>query len=213
MALKKLTAICMLGIALLALAACGGGKKQTASPTNTPPPATATTSSAATSVAATGTPAATEQPFQGARDPVDVPGPTAPPVVVLSDVRAAAHTDYDRITFQFDGAARPAYRVQYITRVQAVGCGSGEENTALPPLIGNAFLQVHFTPVDAHNDQGQSTIGATDLTPGLTTLQEARLTCDFEAVGNWVLGLSQEVDFRVLELDNPPRIAVDVAHP
>ena len=80
-------------------------------------------------------------------------------------------------------------------------------------MTGNAFLQVHFTPVDAHNDQGQSTIGATDLTPGLTTLQEAALTCDFEAVDIWTLGLSQEVDFRVVELDNPPRIAVDVGHP
>jgi hypothetical protein len=211
MALKKLTAICMLGIVLLALAACGSGKK-TASPTATTSAPTAT-SQTTTTPARTGTPAdtppATEAPFQGGRAPVDVPGPTAPPVVVLSDVRAAAHTDYDRITFEFDGAARPAYRVQYITQAEVVGCGSG----ALIPVTGSAFLQVHFTPVDAHNDQGQSTISATDLMPGLTTLQEATLTCDFEAVGTWVLGLSQEVDFRVVELDNPPRIAVDVAHP
>ncbi len=203
------TAILILGSCVLALAACGGGKK-TASPTATTSAPTAT-SHATTTLAGTGTPAATEQPFRGARDPVDVPGPTAPPVVVLSDVRAAAHADYDRITFQFDGNARPAYRVQYITQAEVVGCGSGA--TPAPPLTGNTFLQVHFTPVDAHNDQGQSTVGATDLTPGLTTLQEARLTCDFEAVGNWVLGLSQKVDFRVIELDNPPRIAVDVAHP
>ena len=200
---RRLTAIVILGSFALALAACGGGKKQTATPTSTAAAPTATPA------AATGTPAATEEPFQGARDPIDVPGPTAPPVVVLSDVRAAAHAGYDRITFQFDGDARPAYRVQYITQAEVVGCGSGEP----VPVTGNAFLQVHFTPVDAHNDQGQSTISATGLTPGLTTLQEATLTCDFEAVGYWVLGLSQEVDFRVLELDNPPRIAVDVAHP
>ena len=208
MARVKLVAIFILGASVLALAACGGGKKQNATPTNTPPPATATTSSANTP-AANETPAATEEPFQGGRDPVEVPGPAAPPVVLLSDVRAAEHTGYDRITFEFDGDARPAYRVQYVTQAEVVGCGSGEP----VPVTGNAFLQVHFTPVDAHNDQGQSTIGATDLTPGLTTLQEATLTCDFEAVGNWVLGLSQEVDFRVVELDNPPRIAVDVGHP
>ncbi len=208
MPLKKLTAICMLGIALLALAACGGGKKQTASPTNTPPPATATTSSASTP-ATTETPVATEQPFQGARDPIDVPGPTAPPVVVLSDVRAAAHTDYDRITFQFDGAARPAYRVQYITQAEVVGCGSG----APVPVTGNAFLQVHFTPAAAYNDQGTPTFGPRELQPGLPSILEAKQSCDFEADDTWVLGLSQEVDFRVIELDNPPRIAVDVAHP
>jgi hypothetical protein len=202
----RLTAIVILGSCALALAACGGGKK-TASPTATPSAPTATSYGTSTP-ATTGTPAATEQPFQGARDPVDVPGPTAPPVVILSDVRTGAHADYDRVTFQFDGDALPAYRVQYITQADVVGCGSGEP----VPVTGNAFLQVHFTPVDAHIGS-QSTISATDLTPGLTTLQEVTLTCDFEAVGNWALGLSQEVDFRVIELDNPPRIAVDVAHP
>jgi len=184
--------------------ACGGSKK-TASPTNTLPAASPTRASTAV---ATETPAATEEPFQGGRNPVDVPGPTAPPVVVLSDVRAAAHAGYDRITFQFDGSVRPAYRVQYITQAQVVSCGPGEP----VPVTGSAFLEVHFTPVDAHDAQGP-TISSNDLTPGLTTLQEAAQTCDFEAVGNWVLGLSQEVDFRVIELDNPPRVAVDVAHP
>ena len=207
MARVRPTAILILGVCALVLAACGGGKK-TASPTATTSPLSAT-STAASTPAATGTPAATEEPFQGGRDPVDVPGPTAPPVVILSDVRAAAHTGYDRITFQFDGNVRPTYRVQYITQAEVVGCGSGEP----VPVTGNAFLQVNFTPVDAHNDQGTPTFGSTALTPGLTTLEEATLTCDFEAVGNWVLGLSQEVDFRVIELDSPPRIAVDVAHP
>ena len=203
---RTLTSICLLGAALLALAACGDGKKQDATPTNTAPAASATS---ATTPTATETPAATEEPFQGARDPIDVPGPTAPPVVVLSDVRAAEHTGYDRITFEFDGDALPGYRVQYVTQAEVVGCGSGEP----VPVTGNAFLQVYFSPVDAHNDQGQSTIDATDMTPGLTTLQQATLTCDFEAVGTWVLGLSQQVDFRVVELDSPPRLAVDVGHP
>jgi hypothetical protein len=203
----RLSALVLLACCALALIACGSDKK-TLSPTSTLPAASATPTSASTPVATT-TPAGTEEPFQGARTPIDVPGPTAPPVVVLSDVRAAAHPGYDRITFQFDGNTRPGYRVQYISQAQVVSCGPGEP----VPVTGSAFLEVHFTPVDAHDAQGQSTITSTDLTPGLTTLQEARQTCDFEAVGNWVLGLSQEVDFRVIELDNPARIAVDVAHP
>jgi len=203
----RITAIIILACCAFALAACGGGKKAT-SPTNTPA-STGTPAATTETPVTTGTPAATEEPFQGGRDPVEVPGPTAPPVVILSDVRTGEHAGYDRITFEFDGAALPGYRVQYITQAEVVGCGSGEP----VPVMGTAFLEVHFTPVDAHDDQGQSTIDSTDLTPGLTTLQEAVLTCDFEAVGNWVLGLSQGVDFRVIELDSPPRIAVDVAHP
>jgi hypothetical protein len=42
---------------------------------------------------------------------------------------------------------------------------------------------------------------------------EAELTGDFEAVLTWALGVNQEADFRVLTLDGPPRLVVDVGHP
>ena len=203
--MKKLTAICLLGIALIALAACGGGK-ESASPTNTPPGATATSSSVSTP-AGTETPSATEEPFQGAHDPVEAPAQGSG-IPVLTDVRTGEHADYDRITFEFDGNERPHYRVEYIT-APATGCGSGEPAT----IAGAALLQVRFTPANAHDDQGASTIDSNEIKPALATLQEAEETCDFEADVVWALGLSQEVDFRVLELDNPPRVAVDVAHP
>jgi hypothetical protein len=204
---KKLTTICLLGVALIALTACGGGNK-TASSTSTPPDATATASTASTP-AGTGTPSATEVPFQGARDPVEAPAQgSGIPFPVLTDVRTGAHADYDRVTFEFDGNQRPHYRVEYITP-PATGCGSGEPAT----IAGAALLQVRFTPANAHDDQGNPTISANQFTPALTTLLELEKTCDFEADVVWALGLSQEVDFRVLELDSPPRIVVDVAHP
>ncbi len=91
----------------------------------------------------------------------------------------------------------------------ATGCGSG-----LPATIaGVAILHVRFANTNAHNQQGTPTAATTEISPGLPTLLEAERTCDFEAVVVWALGLSQQVDFRVTELDNPPRIAVDVAHP
>lgn len=202
----RLTAIVILGSCAFALIACGGGGKKTAPPTSQP--AVATTTAVSTTPTGTGTPAATEEPFQGGRDPVEAPGPTAPPVLVLTDVRTGEHTGYDRITFEF-ADSRPGYRVDYRDAAYTSACGSGE----LVGVEGAALLQVRFTPANAHDEQGRSTVGFQELTPGLTTLLEAQQTCDFEADVTWALGLSQEVDFRVVELDNPPRVAVDVAHP
>ena len=177
------------------------------------PPPTATT--AATAVVSPTAPAvATDTPepvptgaFEGGRDPVEAPAQSqgAP---LLADVRTGEHEGYDRITFEFEGDGRPAYRIEYITP-PATGCGSG-----LPATIaGAALLQARFAPANAHDDQGTPTFGSTELTPGLTSIVEAVQTCDFEADVTWVIGLSQEVDFRVLELEDPPRLAVDIAHP
>jgi hypothetical protein len=194
------------------LAACGGGNDNV-SPTSTLPEATATSSSLTTPSATTAgnpeTPSATEEPFQGARDPVDASAQgSGIPFPVLTDVRTSAHSDYDRITFEFAGNQRPHYRVEYIT-APAISCGSGEP----APVAGTAVLQVRFRPANAHDDQGASMIDSTDIMPAFTTLLEAKLFCDFEADVAWAVGLSQEADFRVLELDNPPRIVVDVGHP
>jgi hypothetical protein len=193
-------------LAVLA-SACGDDGDDETSPTNTPAATEEATPTAASATDLPATASATEEPFSGARDPVEgqAQGTGIP---VLTDVRTGAHSAYDRITFEFEGDERPHYRVEYITP-PASGCGSGEPAT----IAGTAVLRVQFQPADAHDEQGNSTVDANELTPALTTLQEAESICDFEADVQWALGLSEEVDFRVLELDSPPRLAVDVAHP
>ncbi len=197
------TAIAFLLIIALGFAAlaCEEEEEEGATPTAT------TAAAEATPTPPPGETPATDEPFQGGRDPVEAPA-QGPGVPVLTDVRTGEHEGYDRITFEFDGNERPHYRVEYITG-PATGCGSGEP----AQIAGAALLQVRFTPANAHDDQGQPTFGSTELMPALTTLLEAEQTCDFEADVVWALGLSQEVDFRVIELDAPPRLAVDIAHP
>lgn len=199
LAVTVLLLIAALGLVALA---CEEEEEEGATPTAT------TAAAEATPTPPPGQTPATDEPFQGGREPIEVPGPTAPPVLVLTDVRTGEHEGYDRITFEFDGNERPHYRVEYIAG-PATGCASGEP----AQIAGTALLQVRFTPANAHDDQGQPTFSSTELMPALTTLLEAEQTCDFEADVTWALGLSQEVDFRVIELDAPPRLAVDVAHP
>ena len=199
-------AIAVLGLSgLLLVAACGEEEGAPATPTTTTAATEAASPTAPAVATETPAPAATPT-FEGGREPVEAPAQSqgAP---LLADVRTGEHEGYDRITFEFEGDGRPAYRVEYIT-APATGCGSG-----LPATIaGAALLQARFAPANAHDDQGTPTFGSTELTPGLTSIVEAEQTCDFEAHVTWVIGLSQEVDFRVFELEDPPRIAIDLQH-
>jgi len=194
-----------------AVVACGGEAPPasgTPSPTQSPsagtPPATATaTPTAGLTVIAS--------PFQGTREPIEAPPSPGLPLggALLVDVRAAQHEDFDRIVFDFSQGL-PGYRVEYVTP-PILGDASGEP----VPIAGGAFLRVRFKPAAGYNpNTGTPTYtGPLELTPGLLSLLEAEKTGDSEGVLTWVLGLTEEVDFRVYRLEDPFRIAIDVGHP
>lgn len=193
--------------ALFLLAACNDGG-------STPPGPTATAESIAPPgpTASPVAPAATETPvpFEGGRDPVEVPfggGTTTP---LLADVRTGQQDGFDRVVFEYDGAL-PGYRVEYVD--EAIDCGSGEPSFQ-GVIGGGVFLQVRFMPAAAHDDEGAPTSGITELTSPIP----ARQTCDFEGVVTWVLLLSRSGprDFRVLTqivVEPPSAIVVDIAQP
>jgi hypothetical protein len=126
---------------------------------------------------------------------------------LLTDVRVGAHPEeggWDRIVFEFRDV-RPEGDIRYI-QGQAIGCGSG-----LPiPVQGQAILQVKFTPADAHNSAGQSTIRSNHITGPGNVILESRQTCDFEADVTWHIGLRSQQRFKVTTLSNPTRVVIDV---
>ena len=195
--------------ALLLSAACDGDGEAPDAPTATSAPAGASPTGPS---APTNTPAgdATAVPqFDGTRGPVEG-HPSGPGTALLADIRSAQHDEgFDRMVFEFSDAGLPNYTVEYVSS-PVVGCGSG-----MPVEIsGAALLQVRLLSTAAHDlETGEPTIESNELAPGLPTLIEMKSTCDFEGTVIWVAGLSAEVDFRVTELDAPPRIAVDVRHP
>lgn len=191
------------------LAACGGDVSAPAlpSPTGTvaapSPSLSPSPEPAALTPSPTGTPA-----FEGTRGPVEKPPGGDSLVAILIDVRVGTHEGFDRIVFEFEGGL-PGYRIEYV-EAPLVHCGSG-----LPvEITGHAFLQASFSPAAGHDvSTGESTFDPTELAPGLPTLGEAERTCDFEGLLAWVLGLSEEVDYRIAELEDPYRLAIDVRHP
>lgn len=223
----------MLGL-LLALVACKGEQtpaaEQSTAGQATPTPGTADTTAPSTAGSdstqagtenrsgrpsqdmppdsATGGPALTEQDTAVAwtTEPV-TQRRTPPPVATLSEVRTGTHAGYDRVVFQFADALLPGYEIEYPDG-PLYQCGSGDDVS----VEGAARLVVKLLAARAHDDQGQVTIAERQRVPALPVLIELKLTCDFEAQVEWVVGLSARRPYRVMELSGPPRLVLDVQH-
>lgn len=188
---------------LTLLAACGDDSTE---PAASPTAASTGTPSAAPSSAA---PASPTEAFGGGTQPIEAtPSAAVSPAALVVAVRVAAHDGFDRITLEFSNGV-PGYRVRYV-EPPITADASGKE----VEIEGAAFIEIRLEPAAAHDpDTGQETYtGPKELKPGLTSIVEAEQTGDFEGVLTWVAGVSQRSDFRVTALDNPPRLAVDVAH-
>ncbi len=126
----------------------------------------------------------------------------ARPAPELVSVRTVEHKGYDRVLFTFQGAV-PGYRVRYVPEVA--------DQAGRPlPLPGRAFLAVSFEPARAHDPGGASTVATGTLTPGSPVLRQVRFAGDFEGRVAYGLGLAGRAGFRVSELRDPTRVAVDV---
>jgi hypothetical protein len=126
---------------------------------------------------------------------------------LLTAVRTARQENFDRIVFEFQGPEMPGYHLEYIDKpVRA--CGSGH----VVPLKGDGWLQIKFYPANAHTDEGQPTVKVREMSPNHPIVKELKSTCDFEAEVEWVAGVSSPNHYRILELKNPTRLAVDIKH-
>lgn len=144
--------------------------------------------------------------FEGTASIVEKKTPGLQPVV-LKAVRTGKHESFDRVVFEFAGNVIPGYHVEYIDK-PVRDCGAGE----VVPLAGEGFLLVKLQPAQAHTEAGVATIQNRQQTPGLPIIKELKLICDFEADVQWVFGLSSPNRYRILELSNPARLVIDIAH-
>jgi hypothetical protein len=145
------------------------------------------------------TPRRAAAPFGTA--PVERDRPTRPAPELVS-VETAERDGYDRVVFTFEGAL-PGYQVGYVPRVtDAAG--------RRLPLRGATFLEVAFEPARAHNPDGRPTSPDGTLSPGSPVLRQVRFAGDFEGQVRFGLGVASRGGFRVSELRNPPRVAVEV---
>jgi hypothetical protein len=137
-------------------------------------------------------------------------GADSGPAMQLIDVRVAHQAGFDRIVFEFapqaGGTARiPAYTVSRQASAEFVRDPSGQPVT----MRGSSGLRIVF-----HGASGApSYTGSRDKTPNLPVVQEVEQLGDFEAVLSWGAGLSRASCVRILELNNPTRLVIDVQTP
>jgi hypothetical protein len=149
---------------------------------------------------------ASEEDFEGTAGIVEERKPGQYPGV-LKEVRTAAHPNFDRVVFEFEGKAVPGYKLEYVDK-PVRHCGSGDAVA----VDGDGRLSVTFTPAQAHTDAGEATVKDRERRPNLRTLKEVESTCDFEGEVAWVLGVTSPNRYRVIELASPARLVVDVKH-
>jgi len=131
--------------------------------------------------------------------------PTHSGTSLLVDVRAAGHTTFDRVVFQFAGH-RPGHTIDYVPRI--IDDATGEPIGAR----GRAFVQVTLMPAAAHDDNGHATAGALPPVSGSAALRDIVGAGDFEAVLTHGIGIAARTPFVVGAFEDPPRIAVDITH-
>lgn len=167
------------------------------------PPATATPV-----VTSTPEPTVRQTPsFQGGRGRVfalEFLGSVTPRLVA---VETEGHDGFDRLVFQFT-ASLPGYVVEYFASSLS-DCRTGKP----VQIPGAAFLQIQMAPVLVYDDDLKPILRPMEFQSNLAPLLAGRERCDREEILVWMVGLSEEVDFRVLERTDPFRLIIDVAHP
>ncbi len=199
----------MIIVCMVAAVSCTQQNNSKLSPPDAPVPPTPPASASpvvASGGVATPEPGDTSAPeFEGTIRVSEKRKSSSPPVL-LKAVRTGKHASFDRVVFEFEGSTIPGYRVEYVNK--PVACGSGDA----VEVAGQGFLVVQIMPADAHTEAGVPTIQDRQQKPNLEVLKELKLICDFEGEVSWVLGLSSRNPYRVLELSNPARLVIDVAH-
>jgi hypothetical protein len=199
---------------VLALAACGGDGSSP-SPTDQPDDTASPSPAASSSPTATGSAsvpaseAPTDEPSAAVGEPFtcDLPivDPGTAPIANIVDIRVGTHDGYDRLVFEFEQG------IPEFTLDRAEPPFS-EDASGLPLAVeGESFLGLVMRGGTKQTDAGESSYdGPTEFESGFPALVHAVEAGDFERQSTWYLGLAEESCVRVLQLDEPPRLVIDV---
>jgi len=129
-------------------------------------------------------------------------------VGTLRGLRVAQQNGFDRLVLDFGAGAAPGWHVEYVDGPVAQ-CGSGQ----VVRVAGDAKLLVRLRTAQAHDDAGAPTVRQRDLPLTLPVMKQLVMTCDFEGDVEIVLGLDSRQPYRVMELQSPNRLVIDLKQP
>jgi hypothetical protein len=203
----------LLVIASIALAGCTGGSP---SPSSAKPSGSAVASasvapSGPVSVAPSATPAeSASEPTESLEAFVCTPSVTVTHTTdraQITDVRVGTHDGYDRVVFEFTSGLPDAVIKGVLPPFYADASGLEIH------VAGNAFLQITMNQASKVDPDGGVTYsGPTNFEPEFDQLVQLIEGGDFEAVSTWYLGLDGGGCYRVLRLQAPSRLVIDIEH-
>jgi hypothetical protein len=185
---------------VLVVAGCGSSDNEAATPGDGETTVTTTTTATTDGI----------DPLEGAGTAPVVGTTTAKDIALLERVAVGRHEGFDRVVFQFREGV-PGYRVEYVDPpIKEDGSGN------VVQVKGSAYVQVRMEPAsgfDLNTAEGvlvyKGPKRIDGSAAGTGVIQELVRTGDFEAVLTWVVGLSDQVDFRVTTTQSPARLIVD----
>ena len=222
--MRRITAL--LGSLVLVLAACATPETAPAEPTPTPTDTPAETPDATPDATPDPTPTATpddEPPELPAFDCDALPfeGDGTVDLTNIADVRIGEHEGFDRLVFEFQayedvtgGPSSPAGIPEHLLRhadLPLVDIPRGAEIE----VAGDAFLHLTLLGGTRLTAEFEETYeGPLQFELGGSAIAEVIEAGDFEATADWYIGLAQDDPcLRIMELEDPARLVIDVEHP
>jgi hypothetical protein len=125
----------------------------------------------------------------------------------LVDVRVGEHDGYDRVVFEFDNGI-PEYVLSGAEPPYT------QDPSGLPMDVeGSAVLHLSLIGGTRWDTEYEATYdGPLSFEPSFDRLVQLVEAGDFEAVSSWYIGLSGDECVRVLALDAPDRLVIDIEH-
>ncbi len=132
-------------------------------------------------------------------------------LIYVKNARAARNKNFDRVVFEFSGQQLPNYRVEYLkSRFY-----QGEAERVRIKSAGNSFVQVEFLTIPTSEEQTRFTEANGFRPKGRLRMPVVHSVTDmgsFEGFYDFVIGVGSRQPFRVVELSNPARLAIDFKH-
>lgn len=196
-------------LATLVLAGCGGdAATPTPSPMPSVPATTSPTASATPTTGEDGSPSPTPTSgSDGEAFTCDLPivQPGSVPIANIVDVRVGTHEGYDRLVFEFDQGT-PEFTLD-----RAEPPFTEDASGAPLEVKGESFIGLVMRGGTKQTETGESSYdGPTEFDTGFPMLVHAVEAGDFERQSTWYLGLAADACVRVLLLDEPPRLVIDL---
>ena len=131
-------------------------------------------------------------------------------LIYVKKVTAAKHKDFDRVVFEFEKQL-PNYRVEYLKS----HFYDGEAERMRIRSAGNSFVQIEFLTIPTSEEQMKFTEAKGFRPKGRLRMPTVQSVTDmglFEGFYDFVIGVGSRQPFRVIELSNPARLAIDFKH-